>query len=117
VSQAISGNHHVAEWFGHRAYPVVAGTPNALRDQVNGRCPFLSDVTRRDTGCIKAANSKGVCTVSSVHRRRGRQDWLVCPIRALDLDLVEDVVVRLFGYPPDSDVNVVPAPVLNDHAR
>ncbi|MGH3588611.1 MAG: hypothetical protein ACRDQ0_20065, partial [Pseudonocardia sp.] len=75
-------------------YPVVAKTERAMRDQHAGRCPFLTDVTGEDRKCVKNANSQGVCTVSSVSRSHGRQDWLVCPIRSLDLDLVEDVVLR-----------------------
>lgn len=89
----------------------------ALRDQQDGRCPFLSDATGADRKCVKNLNSQGVCTVSSVSRSHGRQDWLVCPIRSLDVDLVDDVVRRLFGHDSSATVEVVPVPVLTDHAR
>jgi hypothetical protein len=113
------GTNHVAEWFGHRTYPVVAATDRAKSDQVEGRCPFLSDATGQDRSCVKSDNSKGVCTVSSVSRdpERGRQDWLVCPIRSLDLDLIDDVVRRLFGHTAETTVEIVPAPVLAESDR
>lgn len=109
----VAGNH-IAEWYGHRVYPVVAATPDALRDQHDSRCPFLSDATGQNKQCVKAANSQGVCTVSSTDRVLGRQDWLVCPIRSLDTELVDNVARRLFGHDPSTEVAVVPAPVLGD---
>lgn len=109
--------NHIAEWYGHRVYPEVAATERAQSDQRDGRCPFLTDVTGEHRNCVKAANSQGVCTVSSVSRDRGRQDWLVCPIRTLDLDLVEDVTRRLFGYEAATAIEIVPVPVLHDPAR
>lgn len=119
TSGRTSGSNHIAEWYGHRVHPVVAATPRALDDQVDGRCPFLSDATGQDRKCVKNDNSQGVCTVSSTSRdpARGRQDWLVCPIRSLDLDLVDDVVRRLFGHAPTAEVEVVPVPVLADPTR
>lgn len=106
--------NHIAEWYGHRVYPEVAATERAQADQRGGHCPFLTDVTREHRNCVKAANSQGVCTVSSVSRDRGRQDWLVCPIRTLDLDLIDDVTRRLFGYEPATKVKIIPAPALSD---
>lgn len=89
----------VSEWFRHRLYPMVAGGNAALADQRAGRCPFLSDVLGVDRECVKPASSHGICTISSPSNGP-RQDWLVCPYRALDRALVRDVVARLFDLPP-----------------
>lgn len=110
-------SNHVAEWFGHRVFPVVAATSRAIHDQRSGLCPFLSDETGHDRECVKAPNSKGVCTVSSVSKSQGRQDWLVCPIRALDTPLLEDVVRRLFDVKSLEQLEVLPASVLGDEVR
>lgn len=107
------GNNHIAEWFGHRVYPVTAGNPAAQADQRSGRCPFISDATGITTGCIKKANAKGVCTVSAVSNG-SRQDWLVCPYRALDADLLEDVVRRLFPHGTGVDLSITPVTRLAD---
>lgn len=109
--------NHIAEWYGHRTFPVVASSAQALSDQKSGRCPFLSDATGESRSCIKAANSQGVCTVSSTSREFGRQDWLVCPIRTLDSPLMEDVARRLFKVATDDVVRVIPAPVLANDSR
>ncbi len=42
------GRNFVGEWFGHRVYPKVAEVPEALRDQRDGRCPFLSSALAED---------------------------------------------------------------------
>src|ERR1039457_5835955 len=87
--------NHVAEWFGHRVFPVVAATEQSLRDQQQGCCPFLSDITGIKHECVKRAQSRGVCTISSTSNG-SRQDWLVCPFRALDLDILDNAARRLF---------------------
>jgi len=110
------GNNHVAEWFGHRVFPIVAATPGALADQRAVRCPFLTEVTGTRHECVKSENSKGVCTVSA-NSNGSRQDWLVCPFRALDPALLEDAVRRLFGHETDVGVDIVAATVLSDAAR
>lgn len=91
----------VAEWFGHRVYPKVAEGEVALSDQRQARCPFLTRATQEERKCIKSITSKGVCTVSSTSNGP-RQDWLVCPHRALDLSLLEDAVDRLYGVDESS---------------
>lgn len=88
-------NNVLAEWFGHRVYPTVAATSHALSDQQARRCPFLSAATESNTVCVKAAKSIGVCTISSTSNGP-RQDWLVCPYRAMDKDLIEDAARRMF---------------------
>lgn len=114
-------NNFIAEWFGHRVYPIVAETRDSLRDQEAERCPFLTKVTGKKTGCVKRENSKGVCTISSTSNRT-RQDWLVCPFRALDATMLDDAAHRLFGHAPGDDVSIVAVPVLEstkaaDHVR
>jgi hypothetical protein len=98
-------NNVLAEWFGHRVYPTVADSAETLEDQQTHRCPFLSAATATATVCVKvkAKKSSGVCTVSSTSNGP-RQDWLVCPYRAMDPDLIEDAARRLFGVARDRKV-------------
>ncbi len=112
---------HVAEWFGHRIFPLVSGSQHALADQKMKRCPFLSEAFRRDHPCIKlhkegpakTGNSEGVCTISSTSNGP-RQDWIVCPVRALDDDLLEKVVRHLYGVPAADDIQLTPVAGLAD---
>jgi hypothetical protein len=110
----------VAEWFGHRIYPIASDTPEARRAQQSETCPFLTEMTGRDTTCIKSSKtrggtsngiSRGVCTISSTSNG-ARQDWLACPIRALDTNLLEDAARRLFGVPPSQRLVLIPVPSL-----
>ena len=39
-----------------------------------GRCPFLSGTLNKSTTCVKAENSRGVCTISATSNGH-RQDW------------------------------------------
>jgi hypothetical protein len=65
--------------------------------------------------CVKPPTSSGICTISS--RSNGpQQDWLVCPYRALDQALVEDVARRLFKVPEGKEVLVKAAPTLEREA-
>lgn len=107
----LPGNH-IAEWFGHRVFPVVAATEDSRADQRAEACPFLTDVTGEAQSCVKRPASRGVCTVSSTSNG-SRQDWLVCPFRALDLDLLHDAAARMFGY-ERVNMSVVAASVLGD---
>jgi len=104
---------HISEWFGHRVFPSVASHEKSLEDQKNQRCPFLSQVAEKDTGCIKSDNSRGVCTISA-GSNGPRQDWLVCPHRALDDDLLHAMVRRLFGLGSTQQVHVLPVTNLKD---
>lgn len=101
----------VAEWFGHRVFPVVASNPGALADQSSGRCPFLSHATAQERPCIKSTNSRGICTISTT-TAGARQDWLVCPYRAVQQTLLDEVVRRIYPDAPVRNVLVVPAPSL-----
>ncbi|NEA65354.1 NotI family restriction endonuclease [Streptomyces sp. SID12488] len=106
-------NNFIGEWFGHRVYPVVAQTAESLYDQEHQRCPFLTIVKGEDTSCTKREASKGVCSISSTSNGV-RQDWLVCPHRALDTSMLESAAHRLFGFAEGADVEVLAATVL-DH--
>ncbi|RKR75907.1 restriction endonuclease NotI [Frondihabitans australicus] len=55
--------------------------------------------------------SRGVCTISSTSNGL-RQDWLVCPFRALDTNLLEDAARRLFHVPESTELVLVPVPNL-----
>lgn len=88
---------------------------DTLRDQINQRCPVLSAAKAADTSCIKSEASKGVCTVST-HSGRTRQDWLVCPYRALDATLLDGAIGRLFGFVPDTATLILPGIRLADEA-
>jgi hypothetical protein len=101
----------ISEWFGHRIYPTVTNAAAAIKDQHEERCPFLSAAFSSERKCIKAANSRGVCTVSS--EAEGRQmDWVVCPYRTLASPILEDTAQRLFQRKPDQPMILVPAPAL-----
>ena len=105
------GGNYVSEWFGYRTWPGVGGGNDALEVQQRGRCPFLSAVTQEERDCVKSASSSGVCTINNASNGV-RQDWLACPYRALDPDLIEGVVRRLFKVTPGQPVLVAPAPAL-----
>lgn len=85
----------VSEWFGHRVYPKVIATADSLAGQRAESCPFLSAATGEDRTCIKKRDSSGVCTISSLSNG-ARQDWLVCPYRALSAEIIVNAVRRLF---------------------
>lgn len=95
MAKAESGNF-ISEWFGQRIYPRVVVSAAGLADMRASRCPFLSEVSGEATECIKAENSKGVCTVSSCSNGL-RQDWVACPYRVFDPELIELVTSRLYG--------------------
>ncbi len=86
-----------------------------ISDQQSQRCPFLTETLKASTQCVKAANSRGVCTISATSNGP-RQDWLVCPYRALDDGLLADIVKRLYGIPALDPVLIRPVVVLNDEA-
>ncbi len=107
MARAPRGNY-VSEWFGHRVYPHVVGTDRSLSDQRQELCPFLTQATSEERRCIKPPASLGVCTVNTPCEA-GRRDWLVCPYRAFDPDLMDRAVRRLFGFPDGQSSLVTPA--------
>jgi hypothetical protein len=84
-----------------------------MMDQTSGRCPFLSETLSQTTPCVKAENSRGVCTISA-SSNGSRQDWLVCPYRALDDELLAGMVRQLYGLPHVAPVLIRPALALQD---
>lgn len=102
------GANFVSEWFGHRVYPTVLSSAETVVDQRTERCPFLSAATGERRTCIKADASRGVCTISS-SSNKVRQDWLVCPYRALSAEIVTGAVRRLFDMPESANPFVTPA--------
>ncbi|PKQ04975.1 MAG: hypothetical protein CVT72_10910 [Alphaproteobacteria bacterium HGW-Alphaproteobacteria-11] len=106
-----SAGNFVSEWFGHRVYPQVISTPISVADQQADRCPFLTRATGEERKCIKAEAAKGVCTINSLSNG-SRQDWLVCPYRALNDDLVSNSIRQLFRLPAISHPFVIPAVTL-----
>jgi hypothetical protein len=101
----------VSEWFGHRIYPAIVSTKQSLKDQSAERCPYLSEATGEARDCVKGEAARGVCTISSLSNG-ARQDWLVCPYRALNNDLVSNSIRRLFALPRDVHPFVTPAVTL-----
>ena len=60
---------------------------------------------------MKASSSSGICTINNASNGM-RQDWLVCPYRALDPELIRDVVCRLFSAESSESILIAPAPTL-----
>lgn len=107
-SGKVERGNYVSEWFGHRMYPSVVSDAGAIADQQRERCPFLSAATDEDRKCIKADASKGVCTINCASNGV-RQDWLVCPYRALSQELIGAAVRRLFELEPPTEPRILPA--------
>ena len=105
----------ISEWFGHRVSPTVADAGAAQTDQKSCRCPFLTAAfgCNIPQPCVKQANSRGVCTVSSDSNGRS-QDWVVCPYRTIDSPLFLHSTRRLFAISQDMPVLLVPAPALRE---
>lgn len=112
MTEQSTGNH-VSEWFGYRVFPRVVASARSLDDQRNQRCPFLSTAKATGTTCIKSEASKGVCTVST-SADGTRQDWLVCPYRALDPALLNATIGRLFNFPTGFPTLIIPGVRLAD---
>jgi hypothetical protein len=106
----LRGNY-ISEWFGQRIYPEVRLSDKAISGSNWGVCPFLSQVKRQRTQCIKNENAFGVCTINSVGVD-ARRDWLVCPYRVIDSDIVKAGCETIFQS-PDS-VTPVPVSILGD---
>jgi len=111
----VASRPHIAEWFGHRIFPSVSYGDMPIDDQRSGRCPFLTQTLKQSTLCVKAPNSRGVCTISA-SSNGPRQDWLVCPYRALDDGLLADMVCRLYGIPPLDPVVIRPVVAMAEEA-
>lgn len=104
-------NNFIAEWFGHRVYPQVLVSEQTIPHQTSAICPFLSRVEVEPEKCVKPEKSKGVCTISS-SSNGPRQDWVVCPYRIFDPNLIDSVAARLFGVTNADSLHTVAAPTL-----
>lgn len=106
----------ISEWFGHRVYPGVVSSQKSIEDQRGERCPFLSAAKNRPEECVKPNSSKGVCTISS-SSNGPRQDWVVCPYRAFDRELMDNIARRLFSLSTEEAVHIYPAPLMSETAN
>lgn len=102
---AAKGNF-VSEWFGQRIYPTVRMDMAAMTGKKAGKCPFLSNILKQGTDCVKNENSLGVCSINS-SSNGPRQDWLVCPYRVIDSEIVKRGCKLIFGL----QTEVLPLPV------
>jgi DNA modification methylase len=98
--------NYVSEWFGQRIYPVVRMDMGAMTGKRFGKCPFLSNILKSQTECVKNENAFGVCTINSCSNGP-RQDWLVCPYRVIDSEIVKRSCATIFGLKTE----VLPLPV------
>lgn len=107
-------SNFISEWYGVRLYPSAMGASNAMESLRSMQCPFLSDALEEPTRCVKKANSAGVCTITTT--KAGMKDWVVCPYRVLERDIVSEVARVIFS---DSRQDLVVFPVvhLQDGAR
>lgn len=105
------GGNYISEWFGYRVFPAVSDAAEMVSVQRERRCPFLSASTGEFRECIKAETSKGVCCISTVSATR-QDDWLVCPYRAVQPDLLEAAARRLFDVESAVPIVIASAPSL-----
>jgi len=104
----LKGNF-VSEWFGQRIYPMVRLDMATMSDKNFGKCPFLTNILKANTNCVKNENSLGVCTINS-SSNGCRQDWLVCPYRVIDSDIVKRGCALIFGL--EREVQPLPVSLL-----
>ncbi len=103
----------ISEWFGQRIYPEVKLDSKAISGSNWGICPFLSSIKREKSSCIKSENAFGVCTINSVNGD-SRKDWLVCPYRVIDSEIVKFSCATIFGREPA--VPPIPISILSHDA-
>jgi hypothetical protein len=96
-------------------HPAVVSTTQSVDDQQSERCPFLSAAIGTSQKCIKPEAARGVCTISC-ESNGVRQDWLVCPYRALSNDLVATAIRQLFGVGVGEETLIAPALTLDQDA-
>ena len=111
MSEDLPRGNFVSEWSGHRLFPAIIATDASLEDQASQRCPFLSSAKGESTQCIKTESAKGVCTINS-SSNGPRQDWIVCPYRAIDPSLLRSVVGDLYDLAATDDPVLLAAPRL-----
>ena len=89
------GSNFISEWYGVRLYPSASGTSVPITSLQSGRCSFLSNTLGATTQCVKSPNSSGVCTITTT--KTEIRDWIVCPYRALEPQLIQEVTRRIFS--------------------
>ena len=90
-----TGSNFISEWYGVRLYPSASGASVSIASLRSGRCPFLSNTLGSDTQCVKNPNSSGVCTITTT--KTEIRDWIVCPYRALERQLIQEVTRKIFS--------------------
>lgn len=127
-----SGNY-ISEWFGFRIHPKVTPVENLVGQILSQKCPFISSIVDEDVICIKKergfveqvaeivegeepaptkkGRSTGVCTINSLSEGV-RKDWVACPYRILDINIIEECARHLFAIEISNNVFIVPAPLL-----
>lgn len=103
--------NYISEWFGQRIYPEVRLDDKAISGSNWGTCPFLSNIKRQRTDCIKTENAFGVCTINSLGVD-GNRDWLVCPYRVIDSDIVKVGCETIFAV--HTPITPIPVSILSD---
>jgi DNA modification methylase len=101
--------NYVSEWFGQRIYPMVRIDMATMTGKRYGKCPFLTNILSGATDCVKSENSLGVCSISS-SSNGPRQDWLVCPYRVIDSEIVNRGCAVIFGL--QTEVQPLPVSIL-----
>jgi hypothetical protein len=111
MKKPVQRGNFISEWFGQRIYPEVKLDSDAISGAKSGVCPFLTSVKRETTQCIKNENASGVCTINSVGNDI-RKDWLVCPYRVIDSEIVTAACGAIFGVTPSTPP--IPISILGD---
>lgn len=101
----------ISEWFSQRIYPKVRLDHKSIAGANFGLCPFLSTIKKEKTRCIKNENALGVCTINSAGKS-SRQDWLVCPYRVIDSEIVKSACETIFRG--GTGVFPIPISILSD---
>lgn len=113
-----SAGNFVAEWFGHRVWPIVDQSETARINQSRRACPFLTAATSEPSACVKMAKDwtepYGVCTISS-DSNGTRQDWIACPYRTFDqhFTLLETTVRAAYELEEGTSLALLPLTVLH----
>lgn len=110
--QKVTKGNFVSEWFGQRIYPLVRLNSEEVSGKKWGVCPFLTHILHQQSGCVKNENSFGVCSISS-NSNGTRQDWLVCPYRVIDSEIVRKSCQLIFNL-KDGHPAPIPVSLLRD---
>ena len=106
----------ISEWYGVRLFPRTTGgdDPDTIEKFKRKHCPFLTDALETERACTKNQNSSGVCTITTTKDKS--RDWIVCPYRVLERNIIREVTRRIFS--DDRDVlPVFPVTHLEDEEK